>query len=115
MRLGGVDLVVEPRGDGADDALDEVSEDSVILGDAKLAEFGRDDRAAVIGRNAIEAEVLAFGHKATEDLRAAGLTLWGRDDGYYVSNIEIIVPRVVGGSDQCLAEIGPPGERAAQI
>jgi hypothetical protein len=34
------------------------------------------DRAAAISRNAIDAEILAFDHKATDDLRAAGLTLW---------------------------------------
>jgi hypothetical protein len=45
------------------------------------------DRAAAISRNAIDAEVLAFDHKATDDLRAARLTLWSRDNGYYVSNI----------------------------
>lgn len=45
------------------------------------------DRAAVIGRNAPGADILAFGRKASNDLRAAGLTLWSRDDGYYVPNI----------------------------
>ena len=35
----------------------------------------------------IGADILAFGRKATDDLRAAGLTLWSRDGGYYVSNI----------------------------
>lgn len=45
------------------------------------------DRSAAIGRNATDADILAFGRKATDDLRAAGLTLWSRDDGYYVPNI----------------------------
>lgn len=51
------------------------------------------DRSAAIGRNATDADILAFGRKATDDLRAAGLTLWSRDDGYYVPNI---VPIDVG-------------------
>jgi hypothetical protein len=45
------------------------------------------DRSAAIGRNATDADILAFGRKASNDLRAAGLTLWSRDDGYYVPNI----------------------------
>ena len=54
------------------------------------------DRSAAIGRNATDADVLAFGRKATDDLRAAGLTLWSRDDGYYVSNIVPIDVRELG-------------------
>ena len=45
------------------------------------------DRAAVIGRNAPGDDILTFGRKASNDLRAAGLTLWSRDDDYYVPNI----------------------------
>lgn len=44
-------------------------------------------RAASIGRNSTDADILAFGRNATCDLRAAGLTLWSTDYGYYVSNI----------------------------
>src|SRR4029079_17651413 len=36
-RLGGVNQVAEPGGDGAGDAPNEVCKDGVILGDAKLA------------------------------------------------------------------------------
>jgi hypothetical protein len=45
------------------------------------------DRSAAIGRNATDADILAFSRKATDDLQAAFLTLWSREDGYYVSNI----------------------------
>src|SRR5437868_15017843 len=45
------------------------------------------DRAAAIGRNATDADILAFGRKASNDLRASGLTHWSRDDGSYVPNI----------------------------
>jgi hypothetical protein len=45
------------------------------------------DRSAAIGRNATDADILAFGRKASNDLQEAGLTLWSRDDGYYVPNI----------------------------
>ena len=45
------------------------------------------DRSAAIARNATDADILAFGRKASDDLRAAGLTLWSQEDGYYVPNI----------------------------
>jgi hypothetical protein len=41
----------------------------------------------VIGRNVTDADILAFGRRTSDDLQAAGLTLWSRDDGYYVPNI----------------------------
>jgi len=44
-------------------------------------------RSALIGRNAPDAEILAFSRRATDDLPAAFLTLWSRDDGFHVSNI----------------------------
>ncbi len=45
------------------------------------------DRAAIIVRYATEPSILAFGRRASNGLPGAGLTLWGREDGYYVSNI----------------------------
>lgn len=46
------------------------------------------ERAEEIRRNAVSSEdVLLFRHDATDQLPAAGLTLWGRDGGYYVPNI----------------------------
>lgn len=46
------------------------------------------ERAEEIRRNAVSSEdVLLFRHDATELLPAAGLTLWGRNGGYYVPNI----------------------------
>ncbi|HVJ52265.1 MAG TPA: hypothetical protein VM689_07375 [Aliidongia sp.] len=47
------------------------------------------DRSAAISRNVTDtdADILAFGRKASDDLQAAELTLWSRDDGYYVPNI----------------------------
>jgi len=53
----------------------------------------------LIDRNATDAAILAFGRKASEDFRAAGLTLWGRDGGYYVPNI---VP--IGGERLSVAQ-----------
>lgn len=45
------------------------------------------DRSAAIRRNAPDADILVFGRKASNELRAAGLTLWSQADGYYVPNI----------------------------
>lgn len=54
------------------------------------------DRAAAIGRSSSDDDILAFGRKATDGLRAAGLTLWSRDDGYYVPNIVPVEPGELG-------------------
>lgn len=52
------------------------------------------DRSEEIRRNAGSSEdLLAFRHDRDGELPAAGLTLWSRDDGYYVPNI---VPVEVG-------------------
>lgn len=46
------------------------------------------ERADEIKRNAVSSDdVLLFRHDASDQLPAAGLTLWGRDGGYYVPNI----------------------------
>lgn len=46
------------------------------------------ERGEEIRRNAVSAEdVLLFRHDATDQLPAAGLTLWGKGGGYYVPNI----------------------------
>lgn len=51
-------------------------------------------RAEEIRRNAVSSEdVLLFRHDATDQLPAAGLTLWGRDGGYYVPNIVPLATR----------------------
>jgi hypothetical protein len=54
------------------------------------------DRAAAIGRSSSDDDILAFGRKAADGLRAAGLTLWSRDDGYYVPNIAPVEPGELG-------------------
>jgi len=46
------------------------------------------ERSAEMARNAVTSEdVILFRREASEDYPAAGLTLWGTGDGYYVSNI----------------------------
>lgn len=45
------------------------------------------DRLAAIDRNATDAAILAFSRSASDHMRAARLTLGGRDDGYYVANV----------------------------
>lgn len=52
------------------------------------------ERSAEIARNAVTSEdVILFRREAGEDYPAAGLTLWGTEDGYYVPNI---VPLEIG-------------------
>lgn len=46
------------------------------------------ERTEEIRHNAVNSEdVLLFRHEASDQLPAAGLTLWGRNGGYYVANI----------------------------
>lgn len=46
------------------------------------------ERSEEIKRSTVGSEdVLLFRHDATDQLPAAALTLWGRNDGYYVPNI----------------------------
>ena len=61
----------------------------VALIEAAVAPWRFDgERAEEIKRNAMSSEdVLLFRHDAIDQLPAAGLTLWGRDGGYYVPNI----------------------------
>jgi hypothetical protein len=58
------------------------------------------ERAEEIKRNAVSSEdVLLFRHDASDQLPAAGLTLWGRDGGYYVPNIVPIEARSLSYSE----------------
>ena len=58
------------------------------------------ERAEEIRRNAVSSEdVLLFRHDASDQLPAAGLTLWGRDGGYYVPNIVPLEARSLSYSD----------------
>lgn len=46
------------------------------------------ERSAEVARNAVTSEdVVLFRRDASQDHPAAGLTLWGTKDGYYVPNI----------------------------
>ena len=57
-------------------------------------------RAEEIRRNAVSSEdVLLFRHDAIDELPAAGLTLWGRDGGYYVPNIVPLEARSLSYSE----------------
>lgn len=52
------------------------------------------ERSEEVARNAVTSDdVVLFRREASEKLPAAGLTLWGNDEGYYVPNI---VPLEVG-------------------
>lgn len=58
------------------------------------------ERAQEIMRNAVSSEdVLLFRRDASDQLPAAGLTLWGKDGGYYVPNIVPLEARSLSYSE----------------